>query len=255
VRVGPDVSAVVANGLGGGSLINAVVMAEPGDDVFQRREWPRAIRDEPAEARRKRFTEMRLLLGAALRDGEFDPVEGKAKAVDNTVERDTKRIPLKYQVLQRMARESGNEKLFIPAPITVALTEQRTSSAGVKLANCLRCGDCATGCNHGAKDSPTSTFCARQQAGATIYTGAMVLRLAAPRQRRKRTRWRERSQRLILTSLQRWTCARDRRFQGRRAEGHPRRGYVRSTEILLRSGDDDLVFSSRLGQRFRPMAT
>ena len=40
VRVGADVSAVVANGLGGGSLINAGVMAEPHDDVFLRPEWP-----------------------------------------------------------------------------------------------------------------------------------------------------------------------------------------------------------------------
>src|SRR4029453_3278912 len=44
VRVGADVSAVVANGLGGGSLINAGVMAEPGDDVFDRPEWPLELR-------------------------------------------------------------------------------------------------------------------------------------------------------------------------------------------------------------------
>ena len=52
VRVGSDVCAVVANGLGGGSLINAGVMAEPTDDVFQRPEWPPVIRNEPVAARR-----------------------------------------------------------------------------------------------------------------------------------------------------------------------------------------------------------
>src|SRR4029434_5573268 len=59
VRVGADVSAVVANGLGGGSLINAGVMAEPGDDVFDRPEWPLAIRKEAPGVRRKRFAALR----------------------------------------------------------------------------------------------------------------------------------------------------------------------------------------------------
>jgi len=44
-RIGPDVCALVANGLGGGSLINAGVMAQPPDGVFTSR-WPQAFRDE-----------------------------------------------------------------------------------------------------------------------------------------------------------------------------------------------------------------
>jgi choline dehydrogenase-like flavoprotein len=153
VRVGADVSALVANGLGGGSLINAGVMAEPADEVWTRPEWPAAIRGESADVRRDRFTEMRLLLGAALRDGKINPADGKREVVDNTVERDQKSIPKKFEVLQRMAKQSNRPKQFRAAPITVALTEKRVSSAGVRLVNCLRCGDCATGCNHGAKDS------------------------------------------------------------------------------------------------------
>src|SRR6185436_8977330 len=44
VRVGPDVCALVANGLGGGSLINAGVMAEPSDGVFDDDRWPPELR-------------------------------------------------------------------------------------------------------------------------------------------------------------------------------------------------------------------
>src|SRR5689334_10830028 len=43
-RLGPDVSALVGNGLGGGSLINASVMEPPRDRIFQDPKWPEAIR-------------------------------------------------------------------------------------------------------------------------------------------------------------------------------------------------------------------
>ena len=86
VRIGSDVSAVIANGLGGGSLINAGVMATPSDDVFQRREWPALIRNESTEEREQRINKVRVLLGAALpRDGS-DPV-------DNTVRLNPTRFP------------------------------------------------------------------------------------------------------------------------------------------------------------------
>ena len=56
----------------------------------------------------------------------------------------------------------------MPAAITVALTPNRRSSAGVALDECIRCGDCATGCNHGAKDSLDVNLLRRRpkQAGA-----------------------------------------------------------------------------------------
>src|SRR5213079_526523 len=110
---------------------------------------------------------------------KVDPVTKMREAVDNTVDRDRTSIPAKFKVLARMAPPSKDgAKTFRAAPITVALTQERRSSAGVALVNCLRCGDCATGCNHGAKDSlDVNLLRTAEQAGAEIYTGATVLRL------------------------------------------------------------------------------
>ena len=246
VRVGADVSAVVANGLGGGSLINAGVMAEPAEEVFTRPEWPAAIRGEVADVRKKRFMDMRLLLGAARHEKEITPV-------DNTIENGDKGIPPKFDVLRRMAKNGS--KPFLAAPITVALTDKRTSSAGVRLVNCLRCGDCATGCNHSAKDSlDVNLLRTAERAGASIYTGATVLRLL-PRFTegasisgavRAPDSW-------ILEVVHTDADLRARQggvFRLVASKVILAAGTFGSTEILLRSRADDLVFSSRLGQRF-----
>ena len=173
VRIGKDVSAVVANGLGGGSLINAGVMAEPDDDVFARPDWPEAIRNEPVNDRKARFAHVKELLGAALR-------AAGGGSIPNTVLLNPAKIPDKYRALELIAQvPDGVAKPFGPAAITVALTPDRESSARVKLNECLRCGDCATGCNHGAKDSlDVNLLRTAERAGAHLYTGATVLRIA-----------------------------------------------------------------------------
>src|SRR5690349_9758152 len=48
VRIGKDVSVLLANGLGGGSLVNAGVAAMPEPDVFQAG-WPSEIREQFAD--------------------------------------------------------------------------------------------------------------------------------------------------------------------------------------------------------------
>ena len=45
LRIGKDVTVLVANGLGGGSMINAGVTAIPDQNTFTRG-WPRAIEDD-----------------------------------------------------------------------------------------------------------------------------------------------------------------------------------------------------------------
>jgi len=63
LRVGDGLNVLLANGLGGGSLINAGVMAEPLPEVMRSTAWPQAIRDDsqwPA-----RFEQVRHILGAS----------------------------------------------------------------------------------------------------------------------------------------------------------------------------------------------
>jgi cholesterol oxidase len=131
VRVAADVVTVVANGLGGGSLINAGVMLRPKDAVFKEARWPAKIRlaHKPLDAFYPRVLQW---LGATAPGGR-----------PNTV--DPKRAPTKFRVMKSIGGEA--------VPITVALRAGARSSAGVALNKCVDCGDCATGCNHGAKDS------------------------------------------------------------------------------------------------------
>jgi choline dehydrogenase-like flavoprotein len=217
VRVGRDVSALVANGLGGGSLINAGVMAEPASAVLEG--WRSGFAAELApylgEARRR--------LGA---DGQ-------------TIDRHPKGRPAKLAALEELARAApGGEARFAPAAITVGMRER----PGGAEHECKRCGDCATGCNYGAKRSlDTNLLHEAWRAGAEILTGATVLRL-------------EREGELWALHVVH-TEERLRRRQREAAKLRARHvilaaGTFGSTEILLRSHGPALALSGQLGRRF-----
>lgn len=228
-RIGPDISALVASGLGGGSLINAGVMAEPKDEVFDAR-WPRAIRNPGV--RNPFFDEAKRRLGAT-KNGLPNTIE------DHPRHRAPKPPLKKFEALRRMA----NGRPFKATPITVAMTRGKNGS-GVTLDECTLCGDCATGCNHNAKDSLDSNLLAEARyRGAKIYTGATVLRL-------KRVDY-----------LNAWALdVVHTDSQMRSRQGGPFRLFAKkvilaagaygSTEILLRSQTETLKFSPKLGQQF-----
>ncbi|HSW13639.1 MAG TPA: alpha/beta fold hydrolase, partial [Solimonas sp.] len=228
LRIGTDVSVVLANGLGGGSLINAGVMEVPADDVFDTR-WPQALRD--VVARKHWYGRAKELLGAR--------VGGAANGISRHPELQGKTLP-KTAVLKSMAPRHYRE-----AAITVAM-EGHVTSGGVKLNPCKLCGDCATGCNHGAKESLDTNLLVRAfRQGAQLYCGATVLRLQpAP----GGTGW------SVMVAYT------DEKL--RRQDGVPRwitarrvilaAGTMGSTEILLRSrlATSQLSLSPQLGQRF-----
>ena len=242
VRVGSDVSAVVANGLGGGSLINAGVVEEPAATVFAR-DWPGEI--STALPNSRYFAEARKLLGAVVTNG--------GKEERNTIKLHPKGLPAKYEALRQLSCDaSGRPGDFNATAITVAMTD-RESSAGVALHECQRCGDCATGCNHGAKDSlDVNLLVTAARAGATIYTGATVLKIAQ-------------TQPAVPGAPHplddTWTLDVVHTAASLRVrQGPPLRliarkvvlaaGTFGSTEILLRSQGEELQFSAWLGRRF-----
>lgn len=230
LRLGDDVCALVASGVGGGSLINAGVMAWPTAPVWADERWPRALREPCGHA------ELDTLRGRAERDlGSCDDA-GRP----NTLAGGTEAAPSKYVVMQRLAGKSR----FEPAAVTVALHDGAKSSAGTPLAKCVRCGDCATGCNHGAKDSLDVNLLARaRRAGAEILTGATVLRVAKAS---GGSGWRTH---VVHT---------DEALRRRQGEPFALRsrylvlaaGTFGSTEILLRSRSAGLALSDALGSRF-----
>lgn len=159
IRIGAEVVAVVANGIGGGSLINAGVMETPLPSVFHKR-WPAALKD--LSTWKSCFDRARDLLGSTV------------MGAPNTIADHVDGVPQKFRSVRAIAPD-GN---FRPASITVAMSDT-TSSGNVRLNKCLRCGDCATGCNSGAKNSlDVNLLVSANQYGAEIFSGATVLSLA-----------------------------------------------------------------------------
>lgn len=159
IRIGAEVVAVVANGVGGGSLINAGVMETPLPSVF-RRGWPTALKD--LSTWKSYFDRARDLLG------------GTILGAPNTIADHVDGVPQKFRSVRALAPD-GN---FRPASITVAMRDT-VSSGNVRLNKCVRCGDCATGCNAGAKNSLDVNLLVRaNEHGAEIFSGATVLNVA-----------------------------------------------------------------------------
>jgi choline dehydrogenase-like flavoprotein len=232
VRLAGDVSALVANGLGGGSLINAGVMVEPSFGHFDSRLPPGV----EADLQTNWFAKAKALLGGS--------IGGSDNTIDRHAEVTATRPLKKTAALQSLG---GDTAAFRPAPVTVRMKPEDNTGEAVNLATCTLCGDCLTGCNVGAKISlDTNLLVQAQRAGLRIFTSASVLRL-----RRDAGLW---SIEVVHT---------DPQVQGRRdkpvfIKAHKvvlAAGSLGSTEILLRSRHHSrrktgLTLSPRLGEQF-----
>jgi choline dehydrogenase-like flavoprotein len=149
LRIGRHVSALLANGLGGGSLINAGVLVEPDADVFKKN-WPQ---DFAHGIPKKDFDTVRAMLGAKCVPGAG---------------------PSKLEALRLVASRIRGA---IPdsAPIAVSFDGSATVP-GVEQQACTQCGDCFSGCNCGAKNTLAMNYLPlAYQRGARIVCGATVL--------------------------------------------------------------------------------
>jgi cholesterol oxidase len=223
IRLGREVTTVVANGVGGGSLINAGVMEVPSPAVFETA-WPNELKD--LSTWRSYFDRARDLLG------------GSINGVPNTIVDHIDGLPQKFQSIGAIAPAGS----FHPAAITVAM-KNSTSSGNVNLNKCVRCGDCATGCNFGAKNSLDVNLLVRaQQEGAEIFSGATVLGI----EKDGGTGW-------IVNGVHTNAALRKRDGEVLKIRAHKvvlAAGTLGSSEILLRSRDLGLqVSEAQLGKR------
>jgi len=225
IRIGDEVTTVVANGVGGGSLINAGVMEEAKDYVFTTG-WP--ANSNTYLKWKTHYEDAREMLGAG---GKTGPL--------NTIELDLP-VPQKFESIKAV----GGSK-FRAAAITVAMKDGPTSG-NVSLKKCNRCGDCATGCNFSAKISlDTNLLVKAYRNGARIFTGATVLTV---RKNPGGPGW-------IVRCV--YTNATLRERDGQPVDIYASRvvlaaGTLGSTEILLRSSApstsaSSLAVSSKLG--------
>ena len=239
IRSHGPINALVANGLGGGSLINAGVMEQPLDTVFDER-WPTPLRGGAGLA--CHYVRMRRELGASLppknaADALADPSGNDER---NRISRHAE-VAAKPLAKTESLRKLGTGREFREADITVAMVDGPNNS-GVEMQRCRLCGDCATGCNFGAKESLDLNMLVRaRRQGVKVVTGVTVLSLARPAQL-----WE-----LQLTYTDPLLAARHGGPDTLRAgQVILAAGSFGSTEILLRSQAAGLAVSGQLGKRF-----
>jgi choline dehydrogenase-like flavoprotein len=164
LRLGADVSTLVGNGLGGGSLINAGVMEVPRLDQCER--LPRVLREELTPAF---FVQVQAQLGASTELGLHPDVPPGGLAKSRGLRE------LQEAAQAGRAKDDPRHLKFRDAAITVQV---RDDAADPDVPRCTLCGDCMTGCNVGAKKSLDTTLLREAwRRGAEIYTGGSVLQV------------------------------------------------------------------------------
>jgi cholesterol oxidase len=217
LRLGNDIHVFIGCGLGGGSLINANVSLPPDPRVWDDPVWPREIAAD--QTRQEGFARASEVL-RPVPYPDATPLH-KLKALE----------------------ASGNalSRDVVRPPINVTF-ERQVNYAGVEQPACTLCGDCCAGCNVGSKSTVQVTYLADAfNHGAEIFTEMRVTHV-----RPERGRWR-----VFFEPL-----------------GHEREkfaaaeqsitadvvvlaaGTLGSTEILLRSREEGLALSDRIGERF-----
>lgn len=172
-RIGLRAGALVGNGLGGGSLINAGVGLKPDERVFKQVEWPAALRQENLDRWYKKARDMHELQ---------TPSGGRNQPLDMTKTSKFQRLKdLQAQVPSCEKQVAGDIEVtctFEAAPIAVQLESPPPKKNWPRDA-CNGCGDCITGCNYNAKLTLTATYLPEAvQAGADIFTGLTVLHIS-----------------------------------------------------------------------------
>ncbi|WP_395316843.1 alkaline phosphatase D family protein [Variovorax sp. UC74_104] len=153
LRLGGDVNALLGNGLGGGSLINAAVMERATPDAFEGGAWPAGLDL------------------AALAEGY-----GKAEAMLGLeqIPESVSKLDSLLKAGERLHAERGK------AHVAIAFADGTRTPAQVAMHRCLRCGDCVSGCNHRAKKSLDTNYLALAHArGARLFTGGTAHRIVA----------------------------------------------------------------------------
>jgi cholesterol oxidase len=218
-RISGDVAVILGCGLGGTSLINAGVAIEPEDWVLHDPAWPLAVRKDL---------------------DRFRAGVGKAKhMLGSSVYPATAKVPGKLQAMRKSALAMGAE--CITAAVNVSF-DAHVNPAGVAMSACTLCGDCVTGCNHGAKNTTLRNYLplARNH-GAEMFTQVSVRHLE-----RRDDKWVVHFEpvgtgRDLFTGDLGFVTA-DLVVLGA--------GTMGSTEILLRTKEAGLPLSDRVGEGF-----
>ena len=154
-----DVMILSGAGVGGGSLVYANTLYEPLDPFYSDPQWAH-------------ITDWRA---------ELSPYYDQAKRMLGVVENPT--ITPSDAVMKDVANEMGVGETFHPTPVGVffgkpgvEVDDPFFGGVGPKRKGCIQCGECMTGCRHGAKNTLLKNYLyLAEQAGATVYPMTTVL--------------------------------------------------------------------------------
>lgn len=218
-RATGDMGLILGCGLGGTSLINAGVAIAPKDWVILDKAWPEGLRNDVPRFKRC--------------------VQKARKMLGSTPYPASKPKLSKLAALETSAAALGAPCSVVDVNVSF---EPHANEAGTTMTACTLCGDCATGCNHGAKNTLLMNYLpmARRH-GAELFTQVEVEYLE-----QKGTGWIVHyaplgGDRSGFTGDLGFVTA-DLVVLGA--------GSVGSTEILLRSKAKGLALSDLVGQRF-----
>ena len=154
IHVLPDVLVLAGAGVGGGSLVYANTLYQPGDAYFNDAQWA-SITDWKAELE-PCFDQARRMLGVA-ENPYFSPSD---------------------QAMKDVATEMGVGHTFAMAPLGIYFGEGKGIAAkdpyfggvGPDRNGCQQCGACMTGCQFNAKNTlPKNYLGLAESAGAQVF--------------------------------------------------------------------------------------
>ncbi|SET19182.1 GMC family oxidoreductase N-terminal domain-containing protein [Stigmatella erecta] len=215
-----DVAVLTGCGLGGTSLINASVALRPDPRVLQEESWPEAFRADVTGRLADGFSHVERMLGV-------QPYPASHPT------------PRKMEILEQSAEAVGGR--FFRPPLSIHF-EAGLNAAGIRQGGCTLCGDCATGCNVGAKNTTQMNYLPdAQRHGAELFTHVAVHHVA-----RHEGHWRV-YYRLVGMGREVFDAPLQFLTAGRVILSA---GTLGSTEILLRSRAAGLSLSRELGRHF-----
>lgn len=154
IHVLPDVLILAGAGVGGGSLVYANTLYQPGDEYFKDPQWA-SITDWKSELE-PWYDQARRMLGV-VENPYFSPSD---------------------QAMKDVADEMGVGHTFTMAPVGIYFGEGKGVGAkdpffgglGPDRSGCQQCGACMTGCHFNAKNTlPKNYLGLAESAGATVF--------------------------------------------------------------------------------------
>ena len=163
IHVLPDVLILAGAGVGGGSLVYANTLYQPGDDYFKDQQWA-SITDWKSELA-PWYDQARRMLGV-VENPFFSPSD---------------------QAMKDVANEMGVGHTFQMAPLGIYFGKGKGVEApdpffggvGPARSGCQQCGACMTGCTFNAKNTlPKNYLGLAESAGATVFPMTTVKSLS-----------------------------------------------------------------------------